>query len=805
MAPKKKSKEKTKNKGPKGKKARVKAKLERQWGEEVTQETKLRKGKSRISDQQQRGKNGKGKLERKPKKQSPAAVSETVSDSYSSDDDLSDNGGDSDNDGAGAFTSLLSSIARNNGDVRMDDDDDDSIDQSVNNSEPEEMDEDDDDAAADVDPILRDSFTERFSQPPLPEDEEQRTKTMAGLQKTTKVTVSHVDSSMEVHVSNKLQETLHLPVSSSTSKSTEEPTPAATAKAASDWNKLALSSYASGRELLQKQWEKNNIKKKVFTPLQSVLYPVLSNYADVLLTTEARTNQKRQPSQNAILLHVLNHVLTSRGRIQKHNKRIKAVEAAEDKKEKEEEDNDKTISEHDPEVWRDQGYTRPTVLILLPTRGMCYSLVQALISLLGDDVNVENEDRFKEEFGPPLVDEEETTDQLENRRRQVLKQKGAEWLELFGDDVNDDDDFKMGLALIPKGNKKSKMDKNAAGETNCSVKLYNDFYRSDIILASPLGLKMATSDSEEKAGDVDFLSSIEVCWVARADALLMQNWDHVNDVMNIVNQQPKNTNDTDFSRVRPYHLAGQSAYWRQMIVTSTLTDPLILSMFKRFAKSAQGLAKIRRRTPEEDATIANVILATRQVFQRVTATSFSTQSEDRLAYFTAKVLPQILRNQQKHTLIFIPSYFDFVALRSVLLKLPEPIDFVSVTEYARTSEVSRGRARFLQGRKPLMLYTGRAHYFHRHFMKGVRHLVFLGLPEDPTFYSDHVNLLNDFGNNHDNGKQNDSIATAASGGNVASCLAVFTKYDAHALERVVGSSNSRRMLQGEKSTFLFTS
>jgi U3 small nucleolar RNA-associated protein 25 len=156
-------------------------------------------------------------------------------------------------------------------------------------------------------------------------------------------------------------------------------------------------------------------------------------------------------------------------------------------------------------------------------------------------------------------------------------------------------------------------------------------------------------------------------------------------------------------------------------------------------------------------------------------------------------------------LIFIPSYFDFVALRSVLLKLPEPIDFVSVTEYARTSEVSRGRARFLQGRKPLMLYTGRAHYFHRHLMKGVRHLVFLGLPEDPTFYSDHVNLLNEFGNNHDNGKQNDSIAAAASGGNVASCLALFTKYDAHALERVVGSSNSRRMLQGQKSTFLFTS
>jgi U3 small nucleolar RNA-associated protein 25 len=537
---------------------------------------------------------------------------------------------------------------------------------------------------------------------------------------------------------------------------------------------------------------------------------LVSSYADVLLTTESRTNHKRQASQNAILMHILNHVLTSRGRIQKHNKRIKAVEAAEQKEQDEdeqEEDQDVDVPEHDPEVWRDQGFTRPTVLILLPTRGTCFALVQALLSLLSDHTNVENMDRFETEYGPPPVDADaeeggETTDphQAEQRRRQVLEQKGPEWLELFGDDTNDDDDFKMGLALIPKGNKKGPKSNNTEG--SCSVKLYNDFYRSDIILASPLGLKMATSASEENQGDADFLSSIEVCWVARADALFMQNWDHVTDVMSILNQQPRNTNDTDFSRVRPYHLAGQAAHWRQVLVTSTLPDPLILSTFKRFAKSAQGLVKIRRRVPAEDASIANVIHATRQVFQRVPATSIRTQSQDRLDYFTTKVLPPILRNQQKHTLIFIPSYFDFVALRSYLLKQAEPIDFVSVTEYARTSEVGRGRARFQQGRKPLMLYTGRAHYFHRHNIKGVRHLVFFGMPEDALFYSDHVNLLNEVDTNT---SSSSSSSTGVVDNNGTSCLALFTKYDAHALERIVGSSNSRRMVQSEKETFLFTS
>ena len=52
------------------------------------------------------------------------------------------------------------------------------------------------------------------------------------------------------------------------------------------------------------------------------------------------------------------------------------------------------------------------------------------------------------------------------------------------------------------------------------------------------------------------------------------------------------------------------------------------------------------------------------------------------------------------TLFYIPSYFDFVALRNILLKHEiASSHFVSITEYSRGTEVTRGRARFLQGRK----------------------------------------------------------------------------------------------------------
>ncbi len=462
---------------------------------------------------------------------------------------------------------------------------------------------------------------------------------------------------------------------------------------------------------------------------------------------------------------MLNHVLTSRGRIQRNNK--------------------KTKDEAEISV-RDQGFTRPTVLVLLPTRGTCHTFIEKLMALLGDPARVDNMDRFEQEYGPPEIDEDED-EQQRQRRHQVMQAKGPEWQKLFGEDTNDDDDFKIGISMTPK----------TVGDGGVSVKLYSDFYRSDFIIASPLGLKMALDSGEEgeESKDTDFLSSIEICLVAHSSVLLMQNWDHVNGVLECLNQQPKKNNDTDFGRVRNYLLADQGKQWRQLIVISSLSDPHIVSTFKRHAKSIAGRLKLRRRTPVEDASLCNVLVRVKQVFQRIPCSSFVNQGKDRLRFFEQRILPQI--RKQKHTMIFIPSYFDFVSVRNLLLK--KEIEFVSVTEYARVSEISRGRARFIQGLKPLMLYTGRAHFFQRYTIKGVRHLILYGLPEHGEFYSGLVNDLNaglERGNDDD-----DEMDMAAP----LSCLSVFTKYDALALERIVGTEHCNRMIKGDKSTYLFCS
>jgi U3 small nucleolar RNA-associated protein 25 len=553
---------------------------------------------------------------------------------------------------------------------------------------------------------------------------------------------------------------------------------------------------------------------KTFSSLQVAMYPALARYADTLITCESRQN--RNEINNLLSLHILNHVLTSRSRVQRHNRRIKELANGGSTKgdEKEEEGGDK---------WRDQGYTRPKVLILLPTRGSAWTFIQQMLQCLGESAIVDNSDRFDEEYGPldPNAagedsEDEEDDEAKKKRRAAVLKQKGYEWNELFADEINSDDDFKMGLSLTPnvvkksdgdsKGKKSKKSAKHSGGASGVHVKLFADYYHSDIILASPIGLKMTiTGDDEDGSGDEaeagvdkDFLSSIDICLVGRSDVLLMQNWDHVNTILESINQQPTKIADIDFSRVRNYFLEGQAVNWRQLIVVSQFTDPYILSTFRRHAKNIEGQCKIRQKVSNDDASICDVMVRTRQVFQRVVCTSISEAGSNRLRYFSEHVLPKLMRLQQKHTLIYIPSYFDFIAVRNLLLK--KEASFVSVTEYARVSEVSRGRARFLQGRKSIMLYTGRAHFFLRHKIKGARHVIFFGLPEYAEFYPDVVNMLNE-GLSEGSIEDGDEDATRMP----MSCLSLFTKFDAHQLERIVGTSHTERMIRGEKSSFMFCS
>ena len=72
-------------------------------------------------------------------------------------------------------------------------------------------------------------------------------------------------------------------------------------------------------------------------------------------------------------------------------------------------------------------------------------------------------------------------------KRKAAGHKPDDFYETFCGDT--DDGFKMGIAVTKK-----------------TLKLYADFYSSDIIVASPLGLRMVVGVDGESKRDYDFLT-----------------------------------------------------------------------------------------------------------------------------------------------------------------------------------------------------------------------------------------------------------------------------------------------------------
>eukprot|EP00977_Amphora_coffeiformis_P023565 scaffold13609_cov151-Amphora_coffeaeformis.AAC.4 len=744
--------DKSKKNAPKGKRARAKAKLERQWGEEAVEDTEA-------------ARHLRGKRTKEPKQQQHEETEEF--ENYDKHVEIYENGEDSDEEddqgnNAKAVLSFVEQLRQKHRKEKMhnhqstfesvekemkeDDDDDDNNDDESDN---------DDENAMEMEHL--DPFTARFA-----------TVEELTLQPTKekKVTTKITDKPRKVPLpfvkeGTMLQLSAWPPLDS---------LPAALPVERKEWRRLARRLWQTQKPLLKQHAPPS-------TSLSQVVYPLLSTYMDICQTVAQKNND-----QQLYATHILNHIWTSRQRIYHHSKEWKQLEF---------EDGDDLEAKQDPK-FRDQGFTRPAVLVLMPTRGICYQFVQTLLQILyGDDENARAAalgDRFETEYGPP---EEVDTDP---RRQEVLEQKGKEWNSLFGDHVNNDDDFKLGIALHL--NEKQKRP---------TIKLYTDFSKSDLIVASPLGLKMLATKQQSSGDDgeaddevevtaPDYLSSIEICWVSHAHVLMMQNWDHLTDVLSWLNQRPNDTADTDFARVRPYFLEDDlsSASWRQLILTASYLDPSMKATFGRYATSRSGAARLTRKTSWPQAALTQIMVPTRQVFQRIPVSSVKEQTDARLEYFAKYVLPKIEKDKQPFTLIFVPSYLEFVSLRNFLLKR-EADYFVSVTEYARHTEVSRGRARFGQGRKSIMLYTGRAHFFHRHIVRGVRHVIWYGLPADPTVYTQVVDWCQD-----ETTQTQHSRAVPES-----SVLALYTAYEAHALERIVGHAHCSRMTKEGKTTFLF--
>lgn len=158
-----------------------------------------------------------------------------------------------------------------------------------------------------------------------------------------------------------------------------------------------------------------------------------------------------------------------------------------------------------PDPPRDQSFTRPKVLLLLPLRSLAlHYLITHLFPFAPPGTQIENQRPFTNSFSIPA----DVKDPL--AAADASKNFPVDHLVNFKG--NSDDNFRIGIKITRKAWRVVMMPANEKKLMEC-----------DILIASPLGLKVKS----EEERSTDLLSSIEVAVVDGVDVMQMQNWEHV--------------------------------------------------------------------------------------------------------------------------------------------------------------------------------------------------------------------------------------------------------------------------------------
>ncbi|PHT50697.1 hypothetical protein CQW23_10444 [Capsicum baccatum] len=281
---------------------------------------------------------------------------------------------------------------------------------------------------------------------------------------------------------------------------------------------------------------------------QRLFFSICNSYRDILHHNKKpfylKGLEEDSSTMDAYIMHSLNHIFRTRDLIKKNEAKLAKLQ-----------ENVKADVLNN-EAFFDRGFTRPKVLILLPLASVAFRVVKRLIDLTPPKYksNVEERERFYREFGAGVSEDKEAEDVAEMSESK-RNSKPSDFQTLFGG--NNNDHFMIGIKF-----------------TRRSIRLYGDFYSSDMIVASPLGLVTKIGEAElYKDKNVDYMSSIEVLIVDHADVILMQNWSHVNTIVEQLNRIPSEQHGTDIMRIRQWYLDGQAPFYRQSIILSSHINP----------------------------------------------------------------------------------------------------------------------------------------------------------------------------------------------------------------------------------------
>nr|ODN94411.1 U3 small nucleolar RNA-associated protein 25 [Cryptococcus depauperatus CBS 7855] len=512
-------------------------------------------------------------------------------------------------------------------------------------------------------------------------------------------------------------------------------------------------------------------------PLLSTCLSHLGTYKDFYLhsldgesdgSESQLLGDQKEAMRKAAVIHSLNHILKTRKRIIRNNEKLAHASSSE---------NTQSV----PEAPRDQSFTRPKVLFLLPLRSLALHYLKShLFPLAPAGTQIENQRPFTSSFSSP-EDEEGPLSQSSAVSRFPIDH-------LVNFRGNSDDNFRFGIKITRKAWRVVMMPANEEMLIGC-----------DILISSPLGFKMAA----EREDSTDLLSSLEVCVVDGVDVMQMQNWEHLQYVFNNINKIPKSPHGCDFSRVKPWYLESQARYLRQTIILSRYDSPEARALFNKHCLNLQG--KIRTEKADFKGVLDRIKPGVRQTFERIDlegprgmdSEAAVDEVEKRLKWFIEVTIPALLRSaiSRQNTLIVIPSYFDFIRVNNYL-RGTDKVSFAAISEYSSNSEISRARTLFFKGKKAFLLVTERLHFYRRYKIRGAKTIVFYSLPDHAQFYSEFMETP--FLLSKNDGEDQVSVDEAE-----VSSKVLISRFDALRLERVVGSTNARRIMNSSEGRFEF--
>lgn len=199
--------------------------------------------------------------------------------------------------------------------------------------------------------------------------------------------------------------------------------------------------------------------------------------------------------------------------------------------------------------------------------------------------------------------------------------------------------------------------------------------------------------------------------------------------------------------------------------------------------------------PDAQASMADVVPGVRQAFTKFDAGSVQGESDQRLSAFLQRVLPSLLRSavSSSHTMIVVPSYFDFVRLEDHFRKSDPVLSYTTLTEYSSNREVSRAREAFFSGKRDFLLVTERFHFYRRYKIRGAHTVVFYAPPEHAAYYPEFVNAALDRRSDDEGGVDPADV----------SATVLYSKYDLLRLERIVGERQARQMVTEARTSWRF--